>query len=97
MMDKLTAGLLGTPQGVVMNVTVFIPNTAYIPDVLGFLHDAGRPVQGLRRYDDGVDITFSVARNEEGRILSKATARGFIVGGRKDGDVLWKPGRINTP
>ena len=65
-----------------MNVTVFIPNTAYIPDVLGFLHDAGRSVQGLRRYGDGVDITFGVARNEEGRILSKATARGFIVGGR---------------
>ncbi len=47
-----------------MNVTVFTPNTAYIPDGLGFLHDAGRPVQGLRRYDDGVDISFRVARNE---------------------------------
>jgi hypothetical protein len=64
-------------------IKIFVPKDAYLGDVLEFLAAANTPIRGVTTYTDGWDINVQVAPVEQGRILSKATSRNLVVGGRQ--------------
>jgi len=81
--DMLVAGVLGKPQEEVVQTKLFIPKNVATRDVLDFVVVMGRPIQQVLAYPDGFEITFNLAPTQQGRVLTKATMYGMVIGGRQ--------------
>ena len=80
----LVAGVLGKSQmEELVQTKIFIPKNVATRDVLDFVVAMGRPIQRVLAYPDGFEIMFNLAPTQQGRVLSKATMYGMVIGGRQ--------------
>ena len=78
----LAAGVFKSQMEELVQTKLFIPLSVATNDVLEFIVATGRPVQQVLAYEDGFEITIPVALTQQGRVLSKATRYGMVIGGR---------------